>query len=147
MTASSWFTQPMKSGLLLQPDGMAPVLTLKTNVPTLFVEAKAGSLDPTRPRGGKTGRLVIEAGRPLPHEPGMMKSRAKLYAQAPEMRVSNGDGFGTSPSVIRKKASWRDSTVTMALVDASKPGSVVEKAACRSIIAPMPTEVMTFERA
>lgn len=76
-------------------------------------------------------------------DPGVMKERAKLYAHIALIPVSNGAGLGTSPSICRKNASWRDSTMSIDDIDFINRGSVTASRSVRSIAAPIPIEVMS----
>jgi len=89
----------------------------------------------------------IGSGSSVGHDPGTINGRAKLYAQILLIPVSNGAGLGTLPPTWRKKASWRDSTVTIDDTVLTIPGSVYETRSTSPISALMPTEVMMSPRA
>lgn len=58
--------------------------------------------------------------------------------------MSNGLGLGTSEELMRKKASWRDSTLRMGVTELTASGSLFARAAERDTTAPMLALVMTF---
>ena len=91
-------------------------------------------------RVGKMGKSIFWSGG---QEPGTTNWLARLRAQAPEMRVSKGAGFGTAlRPEMRKKASWRASTARMEAGPGTRPGSVTAIVEARLMTAPMPTLVM-----
>jgi len=81
-------------------------------------------------------------GTSIEQDPGTIKERAKLYAHMLLMPVSNGAGLGTSPTICRKNASWRDSTASIDDTDLTSRGSVTARRSTRPMVAPIPTEVM-----
>ena len=76
-----------------------------------------------------------------------MKGRARLYAQMPLIPVSNGAGLGALPPRWRKKASCRDSTITIDDTDLTMEGSAYDTRSARPIRALIPTKVMMSLRA
>ena len=86
-------------------------------------------------RRGSVGNSGVKG-----HDPGTTKEFARFRAQIVLILVSNGEGLGMRPrDVVRKKASWRASTLRAEVKLGTKPGSDSASDEARSITAPMET--------
>jgi hypothetical protein len=87
----------------------------------------------------KVGRMGI--GSSTGQDAGTMNSKARLYAQVDDIRVSNGAGLGSCPFATLKKASCLASVAAMLAIPETRFESRMATVSASARIAPTPTEL------